>query len=235
MLNAIVGDLGTGKTLFMTLIAVSSKREVVSNFRLDLPNYSHLDVVDLLDLGTNKDVLIDEAYTWLESRVSSSFLNRYLSYIMFQSRKRTIDIYTTEQLFGTIDVRFRDLVHKIVKCTRLGIGKNKEIYDFKYEILDVYSDTVEMFVLTYKDALKYFPIFDTLEIVEPYNKESMEIEILKERPQKLFERIESIALNLKKELKNITHASVKVALLKRGYNLNYESLVYACLKDLEIN
>lgn len=236
MLIAIIGDFGSGKTLFLVLVGVSSNREIWSNFRLHLENYYQLDVMDLIDLGENKDILLDEAYTWLESRVSGSFLNRYISYILFQSRKRTIDIYTTEQLFHTIDRRFRDLVHRVVKCERVNNqNPNKDKWDFRFDIYDTYNEDIKSFILEYDKAKQYFPLYDTKQIIEPFNIESLEFQLRKERPEEQYSKIKEISLKLKDSIngRKLTHSLLKIIMLKNGYKLDYESLVYAYLKNLE--
>ncbi len=79
MLVIILGNLGSGKTFIMTLLTISDNREIWSNYKVNSKNYRKLDVVDLLDLPDNIILLMDEAYAWIESRVSSSTLNEYLS------------------------------------------------------------------------------------------------------------------------------------------------------------
>ena len=65
---AVIGNIGSGKTLLLVVIAKHSKRRIFSNFQLDLPLYNELEIIDLLNLENDIIVFIDEAYTWLESR-----------------------------------------------------------------------------------------------------------------------------------------------------------------------
>lgn len=233
-LVACVGDIGSGKTTFLAMVGYNSDREILSNFHLNLEKCYIIEPMELITLGENKVVLLDEIYTWLEARVSSSFINRYVSYIIFQSRKRTIDIYGTMQLFSSADLRFRRMVNKIVKCERIpNRNKPKEEWDFKYSIMNVSNGRIRRFRVRYEKAKKYFPLFDTKEIIEPFDKESLELGVLKNRPKKLYDKIEEIALDLKGKYKKITHASLKMALLREGYDISYEPLIYALLKELE--
>ena len=229
MLVVILGAKGSGKTLFATRMAINSKRDVYANYWIDIENYKPLEIMDFIDLPNNVDVMIDEGYTWLESRTSSFFLNRFLSYILWQSRKRTIDIYLTAQRFRSLDLRFRDESDILVKCkTRLDLEKD----DFKYAILWVAENKEKHFTLSYKDAKKYFDKFDTYEIVEPYTKEQLEFKLLETAPEKRWEKAIEIGDIIGEGIDLITHPIIKARLMKFGYDSSYEPLVYVYLKGL---
>ena len=227
MLILVIGARGSGKTLFCTLIAEKSKREKYANYRLFLKRYKPLEVIDLLELPNNVDVIIDEGYTWLESRISGSHLNRYLSYIVFQIRKRMIDVYVTAQMFSSIDVRFREQADIIIKCERIG-------QDFYYDMYWLDIDQIRKFVLPYEIAEKYFDKYDTYEVIEPYTKEILERKILDNIPENRFKKISDIAEDIIDEFdgEEITHDRLKLVLLKRGYDLGEEALIYVYLKNL---
>lgn len=230
MLILVIGARGSGKTLFTTFIACKSKREIYANYRIFLKNYKPLEIIDLLELPNDIDVIIDEGYTWLESRVSGSHLNRYLSYIVFQIRKRLIDVYVTAQMFSSIDVRFREQADIIVKCERVGD-------DFVYDILWVDTFQTRKFMLSYEDAKKYFDKYDTFEIIEPYTKDILERKILDNIPENRFKKIKKIAKALKGDLSKalnggeLTHPKLKLLLLEKGFDLGEESLIYVYLKN----
>ena len=211
----------------MTILAFFSKREVYSNFKIKIDRYKPLEVIDLLELKDNIDVYIDEGYTWLESRTSGSTLNRYLSYIILQSRKRTIDIVISAQMFRTIDVRFRDQADLIVKCERTKKG-------FKYSFYFLAQDRIKVVILPEKKAKKFYALYDTYQIIEPHKKEQMRLKLLEEdNPKELWNEIENITDKIKGDLKEITHPRVLNALLKNGFKGSYEPQVYVLLKDLE--
>lgn len=44
MLTVILGGLGSGKTLLMTIIAITSKRKFYSNFKIDNKNYNEFNL-----------------------------------------------------------------------------------------------------------------------------------------------------------------------------------------------
>lgn len=125
MYIAIHGDVGTGKTALMTALALGSDKPVLANYFIDCPWCQIFRPSMLTRLKEPTLVLIDEAYTWLESRISASHLNLYLSYMLFQSRKLGMDIVTTVQLASTIDKRYRELAD-------VWIEANKEEEQFRY-------------------------------------------------------------------------------------------------------
>lgn len=226
MLISVLGNLGSGKTLFLTYLATKFVRIVYSNYKLNIKNYKSLKVIDLLDLPNNIEVFIDEGYTWLESRVSSKVLNRYLSYIVLQSRKRTINIYITAQMFSTVDVRFREQSDIIILCTKLPKEKG-----FQYKILNRHNNNYLNFVLPMDKAKNYFQYYDTYEIIEPYEKNKLEFSLLQSDTKALFEKSKLIAKRINNDIQKITHNTVKLALLKNGFDKNFEPYVYMYLKE----
>lgn len=225
MLVSIVGPRGSGKTTFLTLIATKSKREIFSNYKIKVKKYRPLQVIDLLNLKDNINVFIDEGYTWLESRTSTSVLNRYLTYIVLQSRKRTIDIYITAQMFSSVDVRFREQSDVIIKAKKVG-------NNFHYTFYEVGKSRISRFILPEYNAKKIFGLFDTYEIVEPHQKEALEFKLIQQNPKKLLEKIKELTKIVKPKLNgNITHDSIKSVLLLNGLNIAYEKYLYIFLKE----
>lgn len=224
MLIVILGNYGSGKTLLLTYLSLKSKRDIYSNFKLNIKKYNSLDILDLLNLPNNIDVYLDEAYTWLESRLSGKAINRYLSYILLQSRKRTIDIYCTAQLFSTIDVRFRNKSDILVKCRKCKDG-------FHYRFFNLNTFKNKYFVLLFDKAKKYYKYYDTYEIVEPFEKARLEFSLLLSDTNKLFKKATQIAKIIKPKLNRITHDSVKFALMDNGFVKDFEPYVYPILKN----
>lgn len=231
MLIVVVGLRGSGKSLYLAMMALKSNRPVYSNFTIKCKDFHFLDVVDILNLPTEIEVMLDEAYTWIEARTSTKALNRYMSYIAFQLRKRNMNIFLSVQQFSTIDVRYRNEWDTIVKCERVNNGNSdKKKWDFKYSFLDKRSLKSGSWRLPYESATKYFDYFDTYEIVEPYDKEKLELEILKDAPDLFWSKVVKVGDELLPTLDKITKDSVKVGLLKLGYDKSYANYVYLYLK-----
>lgn len=230
MLVAVIGEIGSGKTLYMTRKALSIKREVFSNYKINIPNYKPLTIFNLIEFPTNITMFLDEAYTWLESRTSGKKLNRILSYLIFESRKINVDVYASAQLFGTIDIRFREQANKLVICRRV---KHGFIYHIKRKVLTrqfKIKILTKTYFLSNKNAKFYYPYYDTLEVIDPSDKQDLILDILKRYPEQLKVKVKDIAKAIADNLTVITHDSVKSALFTSGIPIGYEPFVYLYLK-----
>lgn len=182
MLSVLEGNVGTGKTLLSVILcffANLNKKKIVCNFHLKGIKYELLDIKKFLRQGyENALIIIDEAYVYFESRTSMSLDNRLSSYILFQSRKKGIDIVLTFQLLRSIDIRFRELIDIYIKC-------NKHSSGYEYTYYNFIRKSISTKLLTFKNASKYFKFYDTYEIIQ---NDKMKIEIQsKEERNKLIE------------------------------------------------
>lgn len=228
MLVSLLGDIRVGKSLFAAILAKNSNRNnIYANFKLEIPNYHYLEPADLYKLPNNCEVFIDEAYAWLEARTSGRDLNKAASYILFQSGKRSINIYLTAQLLSTVDIRFRHMSNVIVE-----VYKHEEEELFEYNFYEkvrgilIFRNT---WYLPFYEAEKYYDIYDTLEIVEPYEMKNLENKLLMRDGKKLFAKAKEIAQLIEPELDKYTHDAVKFELLKQEISLTWEKFVYIIL------
>lgn len=231
MLVIIIGNLGSGKTLIMLLLAILDKREVWSNFKINIPNYRKLDIPDLFTLKDNILILMDEGYSWIESRVSNTSLNEYISSIIFHTRKTFTDIYLTTPMLSAIDKRFRHQANYIIKCNH---RSNFQYDDFSYSFHNIDNGTYGIWNLPYSKAKKYFKLYNTYEKVESHRKKYLEFNIMKNYP----ERLKPIVLEITEMVRDningkITHDIVKNCLFDLEIDLNYEPYVYIKLKGLK--
>ena len=231
MLVSILGNNGSGKSFLLSYLSTKFKGIIYSNFKLNIDNYRELSINDLLDLNRldKGNIFLDEIYTWMESRTSGNALNILTSYLIFQKRKRLLDIYITAQLFSSVDKRIRYLSNIIILCKpRI----NFKVDNFNYIYFNRDTNISTSFMIPYKIALKYFDNYDTYEIIEPQKKSRLEFNILKDNPKRLLEKIKEISEILEPKLKSITHDSIKTALLLSGYEIGYEKYVYIYMKGL---
>jgi hypothetical protein len=158
----IIGGLGAGKTLLSTIFACTTQWPVIySNYTIDSAKYQQFDLNQFLEGKYDQClVLLDEAYVYLDARVSGRLLNRVLSYVLFQSRKMSMEIVVTTQLYSSLDNRFRHLADYVVKANRRTQG-------YLYEILHNESGVVKTFFLHELRAKAFYPRFDTMERVKP--------------------------------------------------------------------
>ena len=170
MLILVRGDVGSGKTLWATGYALDDWRALYANYRIRRKGWHDLKPEVLITLDEEPSLIImDEGYTWLESRTSSSHLNRYLSYILFQSRKRQMDIIITAQLSRSIDVRFRLMANFDVYCEATDDG-------FYYEITKLSARRIYQplrYLLPFEEAEKIYPKYETYEKI-PIDKNLIE-------------------------------------------------------------
>jgi len=229
MLVSILGDIRVGKTLYATILAYWSNKKIYSNYKLNIPEYHKLEPTDLFKLPNNCEVFIDEAYAWLESRTSGADFNKCNTYILFQSGKRTINIYLTAQLFSSVDIRFRNMSNVIVEVYKY---EEEELFEYVfYERIRgelFYRNTWYLPFIT-AEQFKYYDLYDTLEIVEPYAMKNLETKLIMSDGKKLFAKAKEIARQIEPELDKFTHDSIKFELLKQEISLNYEKFVYVIL------
>jgi hypothetical protein len=123
-------------------------------------------------------ILLDEVYAWIESRTSGKDINLYMSYILFQSGKRGLDIIMTAQLQSTFDVRYRQMINFLVECQKVTKRKGnpndpKNIIGFIYSMQKITRHGLykpRRFFLPIKKAIKYFQMYNTLELIDPIDK-----------------------------------------------------------------
>ncbi|MFW6130272.1 MAG: AAA family ATPase [Atribacterota bacterium] len=115
---AVVGGMGTGKTLFISAIAEKLKNTylIMANYKLQCreKNITPENISELLteageETSTKKKLMvIDEFHIFSDSRLSSSHHNILMSYFVTQTRKQDIQLIYTTQQFGQVDIRIRD-------------------------------------------------------------------------------------------------------------------------------
>jgi hypothetical protein len=223
VLTNIIGDVGSGKTLILAMILSESEVPVYANFHLYFdrvrnitldfyPEFTLLTPEMLNTLNTGSSVGIDEAYTWLESRVSGSkAMNMYLSYIVFQARKKNMGLYTTSQLIESLDIRYRLMANYELYCENVDEG-------FKYEFKKIsryHNYHPIVFTIPYEVAESYYQIYDTNELLNPID-DNMLFDISKDKAP-MLEEIDSIVdVLLKKNAANkYTKGMIEVWCLKQ--------------------
>jgi len=125
------GRLGKGKTLSGVIDGYTEYlegREVFSNIWVDFPHTPIKTPYDFLGLE-NGFFLADELWHLADHRKSMNLLNDVITIILIRSRKRSFDVFYTQQ-FLQIDVRIAFVTDKWIKpriippheeCKRLGI------------------------------------------------------------------------------------------------------------------
>lgn len=177
MLIGIQGGLGTGKTILLVRYLLNDFNKgytIFSNFHLENIEYTLFDVDKFLENEkknkalTNMTIGVDELTVFTDCRLSMSKRNLLFSYLVLQSRKRSVDIYYTTQNFNMIDKRIISHTHIKVLCESIFNVQGKEIPHYKkYAVIDMRNPMnmqIKRFVL---DIRPYYEFYDTDEIILP--------------------------------------------------------------------
>ncbi len=186
-LTLIVGNLGSGKTLLLTSLAMAELEEgkvVYATYHVHYKAHGHsVEYVDVGDLLTyfreqqtvfipeSASLMVDEGYLGTDSRQSTSAANKLMTDFVLQSRHFGLDLYFCVQLASTIDKRIRKLVNNRILAEKLfsnHYDDNGELVTqpyFKYTLVTDSGDYREM-LLSFDQAKEIYPMYDTMEIVE---------------------------------------------------------------------
>jgi hypothetical protein len=172
MIYGIFGDIGEGKTIIM--IGKYLKKYYDNNYQIFYNGsvkfpYKKINIDWLLDMvernlaiPDNMVIAIDEiAVGLMDSRLSSSKINRILSYLFLMSRKLKADFYYTSQFPSLIDQRLWNLTKVKIFC------KLYEIGTYKFVVLDK-KTRIGSRIITEKEVVfinPYFDLYDTNEII----------------------------------------------------------------------
>jgi hypothetical protein len=223
-LTALVGDLGAGKTLFLTNQAIEDDRPVYSNYEIKIDRYHALTPEMLVDIEGPALIIIDDAYDWLESRLSGRDINRYFSYVYFQSRKRGLEFMISIQLLSTIDLRYRDMI------TYLVLAEKIEDVGFQYTIVKntMRQQKAKVLFLPYENAEELFPMYNSWEYMPTIDAELMSKVIEATNPEGLNIEVANMAREIitKNPNKKITKGFVKDYLIQNKKPLNHTEHVY---------
>jgi hypothetical protein len=115
MIVLVEGIIGSGKTCVLAKFAkyaYDEGKKVYSNLALKFP-YEKFDLHILAEKCGNFDdlyncaIVLDEPYSWLDSRMSMSKVNKLFTYFTAQSRMRNNDIIVSAENIAYLDIRFR--------------------------------------------------------------------------------------------------------------------------------
>jgi hypothetical protein len=205
IITAIDGNRGTGKTIVMTdFLAVNPDLPKYINFKAELPNIYPLEVSELLDLDSDKRIMvgITESTTLLDNMKSNTHLGQWLSYVSMQSRKIGqcgVDVLIDMQVLSSIQSRFMTQCNLYVHA--LGLDAKGFYYVLSKENLEVNPFAKrQLKYLPYSEAYSIKDVYDTMERFKPDNVENLKISVMSQEKRKIVinELVKEILKNKKK-------------------------------------
>ena len=167
-LYAYVGELGTGKTLGLTYMALRNwlkGKDIYSNYKLNFPptefgnRIIYVRTIDDIQNIGDGFACLDELWLWLDSRASGSKKNKIISVILSASRKMGFDIGYTTQSLHQIDKRVRDITDMLVIPQISGNGLKCTLYFVK-------NDQTRKLIRTYRFPTELmYNCYNTREII----------------------------------------------------------------------
>ena len=191
IITAIDGDRGKGKTLVQTsFLALNPDLPKYINFKADLPNIYPLEVSELLELQSEKRIMvgITESTTLLDTMKVNTHLGQWLSYVSMQSRKIGkcgIDVIIDMQVLSTIQTRFMTQVNMYIHA--LGLGEKGFYYVLSKENLELNPFAKrKLKYLSFNDAYKLKDVYNTMERFQPENVENLKISVMSQDKRKIL-------------------------------------------------
>lgn len=224
---AFLGDLGSGKTTLMTRQAILTKKLhpekiIYSNYVLNNYQYEELDLMDLyLNHQEVRDtiILIDEIYTMMDSRLSSSHRNEVESYFIAMTRKAKADLFVTMQyetftdcrlspfikvkyVMETVPVEYKATIENVEYCY-----VKPHPYLFKVHLFDDRNTGNPIYREFIFDGRKWFKEFNTDQYILPPKDVLQRIELKQVetelRLEKTKRKLEELKNGKPKEVKKI--------------------------------
>jgi len=232
-LTIIQGCRGSGKSLLAVILLEDSDRNIFSNFEIKYPKFERLTQSMLIDIENDCEIVMDEAYVWLESRSSMKYTNIFSSHVAFQLRKTNRNIFAIIQQVDTIDKRYRKEWDFFVECERYpNDSVDDDCWDFMYTFYNQKHKTSCSFVVSYEDAKSYFELFDTNEIVKVPAHSRMEYEMLKSEPLEWAKRANEmikIVQKSKYRFNKKTKPSIEFSLIMNNFDAVWSKPIHILL------
>lgn len=213
----VVSDVRSGKTLWITATAINEyrwakthgykPRPVLANYKINLPNFKPLKPEMLFNIQEPSLINLDEAWSWLESRQSGTPIHLFMSQILFQSGKLGIDIQMTDQIEGSIDVRYRKMMNYRVECENLGSNVGF-VYYFSKRVRGGFTRSITKF-MPYSVAKQIFPYYDTFEKIN-----SMDESLLYKVSSDKTDEMDTIAEIVEEMIKKFPPNAWKVSMVE---------------------
>lgn len=167
-ITAIIGNRGSGKTCFMTMLAVkyhAEGRKIYSNYHLHNIPYEPMTLKEMSELPDslyNAVVLMDELHVGVDSYDFMKSSSKAFYTFATQLRKRKVNWYYTTQIFTQVAKRVRNQTDYLITME----NTNKE-HLFKVAVYDRREvDTIGIPIKNFTfDGREYFKEYNTDEVI----------------------------------------------------------------------
>ena len=165
--------MGQGKTLFLTAMGaiaqIKQGRAIYANYHLKNLEYRLFNLEEFYklfkgDYGELRDanLLLDEAYLFMDARASSSKINRLFNAFTFQTRKRNVNMYLATHNVNRLDKRTRSAIDFQGKCrfnkeSKILTVRLKNLHNGRRRTMKFHGPT-------------FYDYYDTEEVVVPEGK-----------------------------------------------------------------
>jgi GTPase SAR1 family protein len=166
-ITAVLGQRGSGKTLFMTYLAHkyhSEGKKIFSNYELKKIDFTHITYEELAELPEwlyDGVVFLDEIHMGADSYEVFKKSNKMITTFATQLRKRRITLYYSTQVFKMATKRLRDQTNFLLTCDHTqppGFVKI-QVYEYIAYTEHTYIKTISL------NLSQYFNSYDTNEVI----------------------------------------------------------------------
>lgn len=163
MLVGIMGKMGTGKTLSMSILASylarATKAPLYANYGLEgAETIESLNELDKLEGGI---LCLDELWLSMDSRMWKD--NVRVSHWVNQTRKKRVIVFYTTQHIRQMEMRVRNATDILIVCEKKGQEHHLTFLDYQYRAIG------KRFVIG--DARRFYSLYDTFEVLKPLSWE----------------------------------------------------------------
>jgi len=165
MLVAIVGRMGSGKTLLMSVLLTFLRLKISSEYiyvNYSLSGSTKISNARELLKIKNGIVGLDEFWASMDSRLWKD--NVFLTRWVLQTRKKNLLVFYTTQNFRQIDIRVRQATDLLIFCEKITSSTSTF---FKFIFLNpLNSRMLKSFKVLESEMKKLYYLYDTFEAIK---------------------------------------------------------------------
>jgi GTPase SAR1 family protein len=166
-ITAVLGQRGSGKTLFMTYLAhqyYAEGKKIFSNFQLKKIPYTPITFSELAKLPEwlyDGVVFLDEIHIGADSYEVFKKSNKMITTFATQLRKRRITLFYSTQVFKMATKRLRDQTNFLLTCDH-----NQPPGFVKIEVYEYIAYSAHNYIKTISlNLTSFFNAYDTDEVI----------------------------------------------------------------------